>query len=89
MITDKYVVGTLWDRTETKPFLIDRANKIAYINESIAESDVSDICAFKDNSIISIIYPGKYTDMDRSNIPDDVRQHVANENYVVCITELL
>lgn len=89
IITDKYIIGTLWDRTETKPFMVNREEHKIYLYGAVAESDMSDICDFRDNSIVSLIYGGKYTDLNKSSLPVDVREYITNDNYVVCVTELL
>ncbi len=88
IITDKYIIGTLWDRTETKPFLINREKLTIYLYGDIAESDISDICDFRNNSIVSLIYPGKYANLNEADLPVDVRNHIANDSYVICVAEL-
>src|SRR5690606_35801015 len=75
IITQKYIIGTLWDKTETKPFLVDRKENVIYLTEAIAESDVSDIVDFINNSIVSLIYPGKYDNIAETDLPTDVKVH--------------
>ena len=89
IITDKYILGTLWDKTETKPFIADRKNNRLYLNAAIADSDISDIGDFWNSSIISLVYSGKYDNLENLDLPISVRQHIENDNYVLCITELL
>lgn len=86
IITDKYIIGTLWDRTETKPFLMDRVQKKAYIGEAVAESDVSDFLDFANNSIVSLLSTAKD---DMLDVPEDIQAHVLQENFALMIAELL
>ncbi|WP_196940246.1 6-bladed beta-propeller [Sphingobacterium pedocola] len=89
VVTDKYIIGTLWDRTETKPFLVDLGQKKTYIGGTVAESDVSDFLDFTDNSVVSLLSTGKDDMFDLLDVPKDVQAHVAQENFALMVTELL
>jgi hypothetical protein len=88
IINDKYAFGTLWDKTETKTFFIDRKNKKLYLSETIADADKSNIIGYYNNSIVSYIYPGKYDYLQTMDFPEDVKKHIDEENFVLCLFEL-
>jgi hypothetical protein len=88
IINDKYIFGTLRDELKTKTFVIDRNNRKLYISEEIPTADNSNISGFYDNQIISYIYPGKYDDIQATDFPADVKKHVEDENFVVCLYTL-
>ncbi|GHT73918.1 hypothetical protein AGMMS50262_05860 [Bacteroidia bacterium] len=88
VIDDKYILGTLRDELKTKPFIIDRKNKELFIGKEVISGDISNIAGFYDNRIISFIYPGKYENIETTNLPENVKQYVADENFVLCINEL-
>jgi hypothetical protein len=89
VVNDKYMLGTLWDGAKTKTFVVDKNNKTAYLSKKeIADADNSNISGFYDNQIISYIYPGKYDDIQATDFPADVKKHVEDENFVVCLYTL-
>jgi hypothetical protein len=88
VINDKYIMGTLWDEQKTKNFIMDRHNRTAYISEEIAASDISNMAGYYRNQIITFIYPGKYEDIQHADLPDDVKEHIENENFAICLHEL-
>jgi hypothetical protein len=88
IINDKYALGTLWDKTETKTFFIDRKNKKLYTGETIADADKSNVIDYYNNSIVSYIYPGKYEHLQTMDFPEEVKKYVEDENFVLCLSEL-
>jgi hypothetical protein len=88
VINDNYILGTLWDKLKTKPFIIVRKDRELYIGEEVASGDLSWITGFYDNKFISYIYPGKYENIQNMDLPDSVKQYVEDENFVLCINEL-
>lgn len=45
-VTDKYVIGTLWERRKTKMFIVDRALKVCYLSDEIAPMDLNFVCGY-------------------------------------------
>jgi hypothetical protein len=88
VINAKYILGTLWDRTKTKTFLVDRNSQKLYMSDEVASSDISNIAGYCNNQIISYIYPGKYDDIQAMDFPEDVKKHVEDENFVLCLYTL-
>jgi hypothetical protein len=88
IINEKYIIGTLWDELKTKTFIIDRNDKKRYMSKEIASSDESNISGYYNNQIISYIYPGKYEDIQSMDFPLDVKKHIEEENFVICLQEL-
>jgi hypothetical protein len=81
-------MGTLWDKMETKFFVADKASQKVYLSNAVARGDMSDFAGYDNQQIISYIYPGKYENMENMDFPEDVKQHVANENFVLCLYSL-
>jgi hypothetical protein len=81
-LNDKYILGTVWN-TNTTNFIIDRNDKILYLYKENAG-----LIGYFDGKIISCIFPGKYNDIQATNLPDDVKKHVENENFVLCLNTL-
>jgi hypothetical protein len=88
VISDRYIAGTVWNRTETKTFIIDRNNRKLYLGETTADADKSNIAGYCNNQIISFIYPGKYPDIQSVDLPPDVIKHIEDENFVICLNHL-
>jgi hypothetical protein len=88
VVTDNYILGTLRDQLKTKTFIIDRKNKQLYLNRETTVSDNSEIAGYYDNCIISYIYPGKYDDIQAMDFPADVKKHIEDENFVLCLYTL-
>jgi hypothetical protein len=89
IINEKYILGTLWDKTETKTFVIDRKNRKLYLNEASADADKSNMIGYYNNSILSYIYPGKYDHLQAMDFPEEVKEYIEEENFVICLSELL
>jgi hypothetical protein len=87
VVNDKYLLGTLWDKTKTKTFIADRHSRQIFIKE-IANSDMSNISSYCGDQIISYIYPGKYDDIQATDLPVDVKKYVEDENFVLCLSTL-
>jgi hypothetical protein len=89
VVNDKYILGTLWDGAKTKIFIIDKNNKNLYLSKKeIADADNSNFSSYCNNQIISYIYPGKYEDIQVMDFPADVKKHVEDENFVLCLYTL-
>jgi hypothetical protein len=89
IISDKYLAGTIRDELKTKTFVIDRDNRKLYISKEIAAGDISNITGYYSNHIISYIYPGKYDNIQTIDFPENVKTHINNDNFVICLNELL
>ena len=90
VITDNYFLGTLLDKLDTKIFLIDRRNNQLYLTKKNPIGyDYSDLVGFSGKTVISYIYPGKFGDNTKSGLPSEVIQFLENDQYVLCLYELL
>lgn len=89
VVNYKYILGTLWDDTRTKTFIIDQNDKTVYLTKKeIADADNSNLSGYCNNQIVSYIYPGKYDDIWAMDFPADVKKHVEDENFVLCLYTL-
>jgi hypothetical protein len=89
VVNDKYILGTLWDGAKTKIFIVDKNDKTVYLSKKeIADADNSNFTGYCNNQIISYIYPGKYDDIQATDFPVDVKAHVEDENFVLCLYTL-
>ena len=78
----------MWDRGKTKTFFVDRSSLKLYLSDEVLSSDISNITGYSDNQIISYIYPGKYENIEATDFPENVKKHIRNENFVVCLYDL-
>jgi hypothetical protein len=89
VVNNEYILGTLWDDAKTKHFVVDKNNKTLYLTKKeIADADNSHFSGYCNNQIISYIYPGKYDDIQATDFPADVKKHVEDENFVLCLYTL-
>ncbi|MCC8146780.1 MAG: 6-bladed beta-propeller, partial [Bacteroidales bacterium] len=88
VMKDEYIMGTVWDETKTKNFLIDKNKHCIYLSDELPDSDISNLAGIYKNTIISFIYPGKYDDIESLDVPSDIKEHLENENFVLYLTEL-
>ncbi|MDR0385601.1 MAG: hypothetical protein LBH60_05950, partial [Prevotellaceae bacterium] len=91
IVNERYCIGTLLDELQTKTFIIDRNSNNLYISEKVDDDHSylnGYLTGYHDNQIITYIYPGKYEDIQSENLPEDVKEHVENENFVLCMYKL-
>jgi hypothetical protein len=89
VVNNKYMLGTLWNDTKTKIFIVDKNNKTVYLSKKeIADADNSNFSGYCNNQMISYIYPGKYDDIQTTDFPADIKKHVEDENFVLCLYTL-
>jgi hypothetical protein len=88
VINEKYILGTLLDKTKTKNFIIDRNDKLLYLSKEFPRNDKSYLTGYCNNHIISYIYPNKYEDIQAMDLPEDIKKHIENEDFVLCISTL-
>ena len=88
LINEKYIAGVLFERTP-KPFIVDRTENCVYILNR-QEKGFRDMLWCYENKLVSCIYPiGMDEDILQSaNLPQDVKDHIANENFTLCLYEL-
>lgn len=92
IITDNYILGQLREDTDTKMFLVDRLQNIVYLENKSLGSTLGNVIGCYDNKIISYISPGEYlthiTNNKEISLPIEVKRHLENEGFVLCIYEL-
>lgn len=88
VVTEKYIIGTLWEKLETKVFIVDRGNEFVYKLKTSADSDKSGFVGYYEGNIISYIYPGKYDDIYKEDLPEDIKEYINDDNIVICISDL-
>jgi hypothetical protein len=86
VVNERYCMGTLEDELRKKTFIIDRNSNNLYISKGIR--DMSYLAGYADGQIITYIYPGKYKDIQSEDLPEDVKEYVESENYVLCLYRL-
>lgn len=78
-VTDKYVIGTLWERRKTKMFIVDRALKVCYLSDEIAPMDLNFVCGYCKKGIVSNLIE------TNEMYPDSVNNHLISEKAVLKI----
>ncbi|MDR1338841.1 MAG: 6-bladed beta-propeller [Prevotellaceae bacterium] len=85
-ITDRYILGTLSDRGRIKAYIADRNSRKLY---TMGMPDkISDMSLYADNLFITYLYPGKYEDLESKNLPPEVKKHIEDENFTICLNHL-
>ncbi|WP_347023204.1 6-bladed beta-propeller [Bacteroides eggerthii] len=78
-VTDKYVIGTLWEYRKTKMFIVDRALKVCYLSDEIAPMDLNFVCGYCKKGIVSNLIE------TNEMYPDSVNNHLISEKAVLKI----
>ena len=78
-ITDRYIIGFLWEHRQTKMFVLDYQSNVCYKGDQISDLDCRLGCGFYENGLIS------YIDSESSEYPDSVNEHVRNEHIALQI----
>lgn len=88
IVTNDYVTGTFWEKRETKSFFIDRKRKQMYLSNSTVDSDIGMVAGFEGCKLIQFIIPGSERAQNNNNLPQDVKEHLENGDFVICVNEL-
>jgi hypothetical protein len=83
VVDGNYILGRIYHKAHPKNFIIARNSKTLHIY-----SETAGLLEYYDNKIISCIFPSKYKDINKIDLPEDVKKHVENENFVICINTL-
>nr|WP_302829590.1 6-bladed beta-propeller [uncultured Bacteroides sp.] len=78
-VTDKYIIGFLWEHRKTRMFILDYVLNICYLGKVISDYDRRIGCGFCRDGLIS------YMDSDNELYPDTVNAHLRNEGVVLKI----
>lgn len=81
-VTDKYIIGFLWQHRKTRMFILDYISNICYLDDPIDDLDKTKGCGFCNLGIIS------YIDSANKLYPDSVNMHVNHEGSVLKIQPL-
>ena len=81
-MTDKYIIGFIWQHRQTKPFVIDYRLKKCYMGEAISDIDRRVGCGYSNGTMIS------YIDSENEELPDSVNQFVRNDGFVLKFSKL-
>jgi len=87
LINDKYIAGVLYDERKNKPFIIDRIENCLYVINR-QEKGIRDMLWCFENNLISCLYPGMYDNIQFSHLPQDVKEHLEHDDFVLCLYEL-
>jgi len=86
LINEKYIAGTLFEDHVYKSFIVDRIENCLYVLNR-PQKGFHDILWCYENNLVSCIYPG-IEDIQSVNLPKDVKDHIDNENFVLCMYKL-
>lgn len=78
-VTDKYIIGFLWEHRKTRMFMFDYVSSICYLGKEFSDYDRRPGCGFYEDGIIS------YMDSENELCPDTVNAHLRNEGFVLKI----
>lgn len=78
-VTDKYIVGFVWEHRQKKMFVFDYIQNVCYMGDVISDYDYRIGCGFCAEGIIS------YMDSESELYPDSVNEHLRNEGVALKI----
>lgn len=81
-VTDKYIIGFIWQHRETKPFVIDYDSEKCYLGDVVSDIDRRMWCGYSKGNIIS------YIDSENEALPDSVNRFIRQEGIVLKIEKL-
>ncbi len=87
VVEENYILGTFWDKMESKPFFIDRKNNDIYIGKSFGKYSSCTVKGYKNNTLISYIEPESEKSKEES-LPEDVKRHLENGDFVLFLSYL-
>jgi hypothetical protein len=87
--TPKYIVGMLLDKYESRMFVIDRSEKTVYFNHTRSGINSGDLMDFDGQNVVSFSRPADVDNPELiKDLPQDVIDHLKNDEYVVQIRKL-
>lgn len=81
-VTDRYIIGFIWEHRQTKMFIVDYESKSCYFGDILSDMDRRLGCGLSDEAIIS------YIDSESEIYPDSVNDHVKMGNFVLQIQSI-
>ncbi|MDD4819535.1 MAG: 6-bladed beta-propeller [Flavobacteriales bacterium] len=87
--SEDYIFGNVWRSKGMYSYLIDKKNGVIYSGESGESSVMSCIANGAENGeIVSVLSPQMYEKLKDGTLPDDVAEHLSDDNFAVCLTIL-
>ena len=81
-VTDKYIIGFIWQHRQTKPFVIDYNSKKCYLGDMVPDIDRRVWCGYSEGNLVS------YIDSENEELPDSVNQFIRQEGIALKIDKL-
>lgn len=81
-VTNKYIIGFIWQHRQTKPFVIDYILKKCYLGDAISDIDRRVGCGYSNGNIIS------YIDSEGEELPDSVNLFIRREGIALKFNEI-
>lgn len=78
-VTDRYIIGFIWQHRQTKMFIIDYIQKKCFLSQTIPDMDRRVGCGYSDTKLIS------YIDSESNALPDSVNSFVKDEGIALKI----
>lgn len=89
VITPRFITGTIWRNRESKIFVLDKLKSNVYLSKRLEDSDNTHLTGFCDSTIITYIDPDyDYKPMELTGLPIDIREHLDNGDFVLCIKHI-
>ncbi len=89
VVTDKFVLGTLWYHRESRAFIIDNQFHKIYLGAKNEDFDKSALTGFSDSALISYINPDFYQEyQDYAELSDDIIAHLKDGEFVLCVRKM-
>lgn len=85
VVTNNIIIGTIWDRRQTKIYIYDKINSKIYMSDPFFDYETTQFTGYSSNYFISYLDPNDTNDQD---IPLYVKKHLEEENFALCIQKL-
>lgn len=87
IVDNDFLIGTFWENRKTKSFFIDRKKNEIFVSNSTFDIDIGNVAGFDERSLIKFFIPGSDR-AQKSNLPLDVKEHLENGEFALCIYDL-
>lgn len=83
-VDDSLAFGKFWDKRKFKFFYIDKTKKKLYLENLSEQTELSNICNYDGNELITYIYAAQFDEDNLIKLPKETSQHLRDGGFVIC-----